>query len=109
MAWKPKDILERLAESSPNESSHELYCRCLDAADEVSRLRAAIQQTLDENGHLADGEVCTLIVLKRAIGMVPNVGGEARLAAHQLSQTTTATPQGVASTDQLGRVSEARN
>ena len=39
----------------------------------------------------------------------PNVGGEARLAAHQPSQTTTATPQGVASTDQLGRVSEARN
>ena len=34
--------------------------------------------------------------------MKPNVGGEARLAAHQPSQTTTATPQGVASTDQLG-------
>jgi len=31
-----------------------------------------------------------------------NVGGEARLAAHQPSQTTTAAPQGVASTDQLG-------
>ena len=31
-------------------------------------LLAAIQQTLDENGHLADGENCTLIVLKRAIG-----------------------------------------
>jgi hypothetical protein len=28
-----------------------------------------------------------------------NVGGEARLAAHQPSHTTTATPQGVASTD----------
>ncbi len=39
----------------------------------------------------------------------PNVGGEVRLAAHQPSQTTTATPQGVASTDQLGRASEARN
>ncbi len=32
----------------------------------------------------------------------PNVGGEARLAAHRPSHTTTATPQGVASTDQLG-------
>lgn len=32
----------------------------------------------------------------------PNDGGEARLAAHQPSQATTATPQGVASTDQLG-------
>lgn len=39
----------------------------------------------------------------------PNVGGEARLAAHRPSHTTTATPQGVASTDQLGRASEARN
>lgn len=37
------------------------------AADEIERLRAAIQQTLDENGHLADGEVCPLIVLKRAL------------------------------------------
>lgn len=32
----------------------------------------------------------------------PNVGGEARLAAHRPPHTTTATPQGVASTDQLG-------
>ena len=32
----------------------------------------------------------------------PNVGGEARLAAHRPSHTTTATPQGVASPDQLG-------
>jgi hypothetical protein len=35
--------------------------------DENERLRAAIRQTLDENGHLADGDVCTLIVLKRAL------------------------------------------
>lgn len=36
------------------------------------RLRAAIQQTLDENGHLADGDNCTLIMLKRAL-KTPNV------------------------------------
>ena len=41
-----------------------------------------------------------MAALRKALG--PNVGGEARLAAHQPSQTTTATPQGVASTDQLG-------
>lgn len=35
--------------------------------------------------------------------MKANVGGEARLAAHQPPHTTTATPQGVASTDQLGQ------
>ena len=34
---------------------------------EIDRLRAAIQQTLDENGHLADGDNCTLILLKLAM------------------------------------------
>ena len=37
------------------------------AATEICRLRQAITQTLDENAHLADGENCTLIVLKRAM------------------------------------------
>ena len=36
---------------------------------EATRLRAAITKTLEENRHLADGENCTLIDLKRAIGM----------------------------------------
>ncbi len=30
-------------------------------------LRLAIQKTLDENGHLADGDNCTLIRLKLAL------------------------------------------
>lgn len=34
-----RDILARLLGSRPNESSHELYCRCLDAAREIERLR----------------------------------------------------------------------
>lgn len=33
----------------------------------VEMLSDAIQQTLDENRHLADGDTCTLILLKRAI------------------------------------------
>lgn len=33
----------------------------------IDALMQAIRQTLDENGHLADGENCTLIVLKRAL------------------------------------------
>lgn len=41
-------------------------------AREIATLRAAIQQTLDENGHLADGDNCTLIHLVRAIE-TPNV------------------------------------
>jgi hypothetical protein len=39
-------------------------------ANEVYRLRQAISETLKENAHLADGDVCTLIKLKRA--MWPN-------------------------------------
>jgi hypothetical protein len=35
---------------------------------ERDALRAAILQTIEENGHLADGENCTLIALKRAVG-----------------------------------------
>lgn len=35
--------------------------------NENVRLRYAILTTIDELGHLADGENCSLIVLKRAI------------------------------------------
>jgi len=45
--------------------------RIEDDEREIDRLRAAIQQTLDENGHLADGDICTLIMLKRVLE-VPN-------------------------------------
>lgn len=34
---------------------------------EVERLRGVIEQTLDNNRHLADGDDCTLIDLKRSI------------------------------------------
>lgn len=34
-----QDILERLRNSSTNESSHELQCRCMDAEAEIVRLR----------------------------------------------------------------------
>lgn len=41
------DILKRLEDSSCNESSHELQCRCFDAAEEIIRLRAAIKKWID--------------------------------------------------------------
>lgn len=44
-----KDILERLRSSSTNESSHELQCRCLDAAAEIARLRTDIKAAWDTN------------------------------------------------------------
>lgn len=37
------------------------------ARRERDELAAAIRQTLDENGHLADGDVCTLKALKDAL------------------------------------------
>jgi hypothetical protein len=39
---------------------------------ESERLRKAILETIEENLHLADGEVCTLIKLKRAINYDDN-------------------------------------
>ncbi len=39
----------------------------VEARAERDQLRAAINQTLSENGHLADGDNCTLIHLKRSI------------------------------------------
>ena len=38
------DILKRLRDSSPNEGSHDLQCRCIDAANEIERLRAALSE-----------------------------------------------------------------
>lgn len=35
--------------------------------ERVRQLEAAIITTLEENGHLADGDNCTLIALKRAM------------------------------------------
>jgi hypothetical protein len=38
-----------------------------DSVAEVERLRAAIRQMLDANGHLADGDTCTLFALKLSL------------------------------------------
>jgi hypothetical protein len=37
------------------------------AVNEIERLESAIRETIEDNLHLADGENCTLINLKRAI------------------------------------------
>lgn len=56
-----QDILIRLQNSSTNESSHELQCRCIDAADEIKNLRRVIEanadghrECLDENRRLRE-------------------------------------------------------
>lgn len=40
------------------------------AADRIVELEAAITKTLNENGHLADGDNCTLADLKRVMGVL---------------------------------------
>lgn len=59
------DIVDRLkCFAIPSEP---LRFRLWEAIDEIERLRAAIRKTLDENGHLADGDNCTLAELKKVI------------------------------------------
>jgi hypothetical protein len=48
---------------------------CIEAADRIdeqdkriAELESAITKTLNENGHLADGDNCTLADLKRVMG-----------------------------------------
>jgi len=48
--------------------------RRLNAANkEIARLRAAIRETLSDNRHLADGENCTLLKLKRAMSPIARI------------------------------------
>jgi hypothetical protein len=58
-----RDILERLNESSTRESSHELQCRCMDAAAEITRLRQLC------------GWAAYAIEDRRGAEIVMNVGG----------------------------------
>ncbi len=58
------------------------------ACDEIERLKdnvallrtqrdylmSSVRRTLEENGHLADGDNCTLLVLKRAVKTLEEVG-----------------------------------
>ena len=49
-------------------TSTEVRCKHCKATDaEIKLLRSAIEETLSEHSHLADGENCTLIRLKRAL------------------------------------------
>ena len=40
---------------------------CIELLEENEKLETAIRETIEDNLHLADGENCTLIKLKRAI------------------------------------------
>jgi hypothetical protein len=64
-------IARYLRQLPPHVRAREAAQLLEDAMTEIDRLRDAIRVTLDENGHLADGDVCTLIRLKREIA-TPN-------------------------------------
>ena len=73
------DVTERLRRYKRDRSGYAEYCH--QAADEIDRLRkqrdfllSAARRTLAENAHLADGDVCTLLVLKRAVEALAKVG-----------------------------------
>ena len=39
-----------------------------EAKERIKHLESAIRKTIDDNRHLADGDNCTLIDLKKALG-----------------------------------------
>ena len=41
---------------------------CIELLEENEKLETAIRETIEDNLYLADGDDCTLIKLKRAIG-----------------------------------------
>jgi hypothetical protein len=62
-----RDIRSRVNPQYAHISGTESYERKA-MLDEIDRLRAAIVETLNANLHLCDGEQCTLLALKRAVG-----------------------------------------
>jgi hypothetical protein len=88
------DVTERLRRYKRDRSGYAEYCH--QAADEIDRLRkqrdfllSAARRTLAENAHLADGDVCTLIVLKRAVETLEEVGaGRTADSGHNLNSPT---------------------
>jgi len=100
------DIRQR----DPRESRDALHELLTDELLRIEQERARSKQAMDVLRQIAGMQrrtreqrlASSCVAFLDSLDERPNVGGEARLAAHQPSQTTTATPQGVASTDQLG-------
>jgi hypothetical protein len=44
------------------------YKELEEAKERIKHLESAIRKTLDDNRHLSDGDNCTLIDLKKALG-----------------------------------------
>lgn len=61
------EIREAVGDPTGKLMQDELVEHCRSTYDEVRRLRKGIEDLLEENAHLADGEDCTLIGLKKLI------------------------------------------
>jgi hypothetical protein len=62
-----KLMMKKERDSLARASPCERICQQVAYNAEIKRLRKAMQQTIEENPHLADGDDCTLIKLKIAI------------------------------------------
>jgi len=65
---RPWDVVKHDRLASPLERETALMHEWNLTLLKLRRLEAEVAQTLNENAHLADGDNCTLIRLKRAIG-----------------------------------------
>lgn len=66
---KRQRAINRLEEQGDKDRAHgrDFIRLWKEGKERIAVLEAAIVKTLNENGHLADGENCTLIDLKRAV------------------------------------------
>ena len=64
-----KGLREELAffDATASQEASEMWSVVLLERKENKRLREAIKETLEENAHLADGDVCTLFKLKQSL------------------------------------------
>lgn len=60
-----------IAHMAPHQKERQQGVLLIRATAELRRLKAAIDETLETNRHLADGHQCTLLGLKVAIGFQP--------------------------------------
>jgi hypothetical protein len=73
-----QDILARLANTSSNESSHELQCRCFDAAEEISMLRATEEGAKESFGVLVQQKQDAEAECKRLRGLLDRAHADIR-------------------------------
>lgn len=65
-------LISRLRSVAESESENDpwLAALCAQSAEEIERLHTGIKKCLKDNTHLADGEDCPLIEMKRLVGPV---------------------------------------